>query len=335
MKGEKKEMEEKEMGKENEKWGKEDIGRKKEDIGRKKEDMDRKDREKKKKIDLLTLFDLDRDTMLQLIDRTFHIYLGDRGYEGKLSGSVGLIFFEKPSTRTRISFESAIIRMGGGVIYSNPSETQLSRGEEIMDFARTVSGYVDFVVARVYKHSVVEELAKFGSIPVINALSDLSHPTQIIADLASIKHFLGDFQGKKIVFVGDAKNNVARSWIEAHTILGNFCLTFSCPEGFEPDLKGDYKIERDLKIAVKDANIIYTDVWFSMGENFSEEKKRKLIPYRIDETLPISGIVMHCLPAHKGEEISQGVFEKFQKYIFTQAHMKLSCAISVLELIAS
>ena len=294
---------------------------------------------RKRKKDLLTLFDLTGDDIKELVESTLSFYIGEKKASKILDSRVGLLFFEKPSTRTRLSFESAILRMGGGAIYSSPSETQISRGEEIYDFVKVVEGYVDFIVGRVYNHRTLEEFSRNCDIPVINALSDLSHPTQIISDLATIKLFFGSFEGKKVVFVGDAKNNIARTWIEAHSVLGNFELAFLCPEELSPDVGGEYTVG-DSKEVLQGADVIYTDVWFSMGEEFSEKKRRELEPYSVDEDiLRATGkdgvIVMHCLPAHKGEEISHEVFRRFEKVIFSQAHMKLACALSVLHFIFS
>lgn len=280
---------------------------------------------------IITLFDLSKRELEYLIKRAVELFKGDTPTK-KLKEKIGLIYFEKPSTRTRISFEVAVTKLGGTAIYSTDKDTQILRGEDRADFARVLDGYVDFFICRVYDHKSLEIFSESTKKPVINALSNLSHPTQIISDLATIELLLGRYEGKKIVFMGDAKNNVARSWIEALEVLGNFELVFSCPEGFEPELKSRYKIEYDPSEAVKDADIIYTDVWFSMGDEFSPEKEEKMKKYAVDsEKAKYAKLVMHCLPAKKGKEISYDVFEKFKDVIFTQAHMKLYSAISILE----
>jgi ornithine carbamoyltransferase len=202
----------------------------------------------------------------------------------------------------------------------------------LRDFIKVVEGYVDFAICRVNSHKTLEIFAENSQIPIINALSDLSHPTQIISDLATIKFLLGTYEGRKIVFLGDAKNNVARSWIEALLVLGNFQLVFSCPPGYEPDFGSGYSVEYDPQKAVQKADVIYTDVWFSMGQDYSEEKEKKMEIYRVDKSkISDAKIVMHCLPAHKGKEISEEVFSMYEDVIFTQAHMKLASAIAIVE----
>jgi len=302
---------------------------------------------------LLTLEDLSKTELAELIDRAVEIFKAIKSQSSntkkgtkktrkrendlnidseKLKNKVGMIYFEKPSTRTRISFETAIYKLGGKVIYSSPQDTQISRGEDLRDFIKVVEGYVDFAICRVNSHKTLEVFAENSQIPIINALSDLSHPTQIISDLATIKFLLGTYEGRKIVFLGDAKNNVARSWIEALLVLGNFQLVFSCPPGYEPDFGSGYSIEHDPQKAVQKADVIYTDVWFSMGQDYSEEKEKKMEAYRVDKSkISDAKIVMHCLPAHKGKEISEEVFSMYEDVIFTQSHMKLASAIAILE----
>jgi ornithine carbamoyltransferase len=302
---------------------------------------------------LLTLEDLSKKELAEIIERAVEIFKSIKTQNSntkkgtkktrkrendlnidskKLKNKVGLIYFEKPSTRTRISFETAIYKLGGKVIYSSPQDTQISRGEDLRDFIKVVEGYVDFAICRVNSHKTLEIFAENSQIPIINALSDLSHPTQIISDLATIKFLLGTYEGRKIVFLGDAKNNVARSWIEALLVLGNFQLVFSCPPGYEPDFGSGYSVEYDPQKAVRKADVIYTDVWFSMGQDYSEEKEKKMEAYRVDKSkISDVKIVMHCLPAHKGKEISEEVFSMYEDVIFTQAHMKLASAIAIVE----
>jgi ornithine carbamoyltransferase len=302
---------------------------------------------------LLTLEDLSKKELAELIDRSVEIFKSIKSQSSntkkgtkktrkrendlnidseKLKNKVGMIYFEKPSTRTRISFETAIYKLGGKVIYSSPQDTQISRGEDLRDFIKVVEGYVDFAICRVNSHKTLEVFAENSQIPIINALSDLSHPTQIISDLATIKFLLGTYEGRKIVFLGDAKNNVARSWIEALLVLGNFQLVFSCPPGYEPDFGSGYSVEYDPQKAVQKSDVIYTDVWFSMGQEYSEEKEKKMVAYRVDRSkISDAKIVMHCLPAHKGKEISEEIFSMYEDVIFTQSHMKLASAIAILE----
>lgn len=285
---------------------------------------------------ILTLYDLSRSELIQLIKRAVEVFSDGKNIRPRrrLDGKVVLLYFEKPSTRTRISFETAVVKLGGTPIYTNPSETQISRGEDKSDFMKVVAGYIDIMVARVYDHNTLEVFSRSADIPIINGLSDLSHPTQIISDIATIEFLLGDHRNKKICFFGDAKNNVARSWIEAHNVLGDFDLSFSCPEGFEPTEPGNYTIEREPAKAIKNADVVYLDVWFSMGQDFDEEKYKLLEPYSMNDhrmEMLSDKLVLHCLPAKKGEEISHNVFSAHQKSIFVQAHMKLAGAVSIFE----
>lgn len=289
---------------------------------------------------LLTLYDLSKSEIENLIDRSVEIFnqIASKNFKPKkrIDGKVCLMYFEKPSTRTRISFESAIKRLGGSVIFVSPSETQISRGEDKTDFAKVYKGYVDLAIARVYNHKTLEIFYENSNIPTINALSDLSHPTQVISDLATIKLILGDYKKKRICFIGDVKNNVANSWIEAYKILGNFELILSAPPEFLPEENEGYRKESNPLKAISESDIIYLDVWFSMGQSYDEQKQKKLIPYAIDDSkisLLSGKEVMHCLPAIKGEEISYKVFSLYEKTIFTQAHMKLPCAISIIEIL--
>lgn len=287
---------------------------------------------------ILTLYDLTKEELENLIDRSVEIFqqINQKKLKPKkdLKGKISLLYFEKPSTRTRISFDSAIRRLGGESIFVSPSETQISRGEDKRDFIKVVSGYIDFIIARVYDHRTLEIFAENTEKPVINALSDLSHPTQIISDLATIKFLTGDYRNRRICFLGDAKNNVARSWIEAQKVLGTFELIFSTPNGLEPEEEGNYKVEIDPAKALIDSDILYLDVWFSMGQEHDEEKYKKLLPYALDDSklsLLSGKFVLHCLPAKKGEEISHKIFSMYENTIYTQAHMKLPSAISIIE----
>lgn len=284
---------------------------------------------------LLTLYDIQKSELENLINRTVEIFkeIKSRSFRSeKLKGKVGLIYFEKASTRTRISFESAIKKLGGSAIYVSPKDTQMSRGESPEDFVKSASGYVDFIIARVYDHRVLEVFSEVSGIPVVNALSNLGHPTQIISDLASIEYILGGYKGKTILFVGDARNNVSRSWAEASSILKVFRLIFSAPPELKPDFQGDFEFDEDLGRALKKADVVYTDTWFSMGEEFSQKKEELLRRYSLDSTKNLEGkVVMHCLPAYRGKEISEEVYRKFEGVIITQAHFKLACAAAVIE----
>lgn len=259
-----------------------------------------------------------------------------------LMGKTLAMIFEKASTRTRISFEVGIRELGGQGIFLSSNETQIGRGEPVKDTARVLSRYLNAIMIRTYAQSVVEELAEWADIPVINGLSDLYHPCQILADLFTIQEYKGGFEDRKIAFIGDG-NNVANSWLEASILLGlNFSL--ATPEQYGPDKDLLVKARKnktffhtdDPSEAVKDADVIYTDVWVSMGqEKEKRERKKAFAKYKIDDKL-LKGakkdvIVMHCLPAYRGQEITDTVFEKFSEIIFDQAENRLHAQKALLE----
>ncbi len=238
-----------------------------------------------------------------------------------LEGKTLAMIFQKPSTRTRISFEVGIYQLGGYGLYLNAQDLQLRRGgETIADTARVLSRYVDGIMARVFDHKDVEDLAKYASVPVINGLSDFSHPCQALADYQTILEKKGRIQGLKIVYVGDG-NNVAHSLMIAGTKLGANVVV-ATPEGYEPDPKvikwaeqnaaesgGSFELLHDPVQAVKDADVIYTDVWASMGQEAEAEERRKIfMPFQVNKELVKHAkpdyIFMHCLPAHRGEKKS-------------------------------
>ena len=255
-----------------------------------------------------------------------------------LGKKVGL-FFTKPSTRTRVSFEVAIVELGGHSVYLSEQSLQISRGEDIKDTARTLSRYLDCVVIRTDSHKKLEEYAKHSSVPVINALTDMSHPCQVLSDVFTLyETFKEDIKRIKIAYVGDG-NNVCNTWLVAAGLFG-LNLFVATPAGYEPS-SYYYQAGEDLcKItggsiylttnpveAVKDAHVVYTDVWVSMNQERTEEKIQALMPYQVNEKLlsyARSDVkVMHCLPAKKGEEITEEVFERFADFIFTQAENRL------------
>lgn len=260
-------------------------------------------------------------------------------FEEPLKNKTLAMIFELPSTRTRVSFEVAMLELGGNALYLNWNDLQLGRGEPIKDTARVMSRYVHAVMMRVRRHEVIEEFAKFSSIPVINGLSNLEHPCQILADLLTIKEKKG-LNGIKIAWVGDG-NNVCNSLILASTMLG-IRIAVACPEGFEPNPEilrkarsfGEVEIFRDPKDAVRDADVIYTDVWASMGQEEEREKRLKVFrSYQVNEelvSLAKDAIVMHCLPAHRGEEITDEVIESEFSVVFDQAENRLHAQKAVL-----
>ena len=254
----------------------------------------------------------------------------------------------KPSTRTRLSFEVGVYQMGGQPIYILGSSTQISRGEEIKDTARVLSRYLDGIVIRTYSHKEVEDLAKYGDIPVINALTDYLHPCQILADLQTIYERFGKIEGLKLAYIGDG-NNMANTWLIAGGLMG-LNISVATPEGYEPNGKAvkealelaketgaNIEILNNPEEAVKDADILYTDVWVSMGQEDTEERKKAFQGFTIDKNLlnkaNKKAIVMHCLPAHKGEEITEEIFEQFSDVIFDEAENRLHSQKALMSLL--
>jgi len=262
----------------------------------------------------------------------------------QLSGKTACLLFEKPSTRTRVSFEAAMYRMGGQVIFMSARDSQLGRGEPLRDTARVLARYVDCLVVRTFGQEVVAELAKYSSVPVINALTDLYHPCQILSDLMTVIEQKGAPENLKITWLGDG-NNMANTWIEAAAIFG-FSLTLACPEGYEPDntiLKdAQERAERPITLlrdpveAIRDADVVNVDVWASMGQE-DEQKQRLAVfwPYQLNSEMLAhakkDAVVLHCLPAHRGEEITEEVLEGPQCVAFDQAENKMHIHKAILE----
>jgi ornithine carbamoyltransferase len=233
-------------------------------------------------------------------------------------------FFEKPSTRTRVSFAAAAERLGMMPLLLRPDELQLGRGETIEDTARTLSGYAAAIVVRTFAHETVEQLASAATVPVINALTDAHHPCQALADLLTLRERFGRLEGLRVAFVG-AGNNVATSLIEAGSLAG-VEVVVACPPGYEPGIPG--QIVGDPYEAVAGADAVYTDVWVSMGEE--DERERRLAtfqPYQVDARLMAAAgedaVFMHCLPAHRGEEVTADVIDGPQSIVWQQAENRL------------
>ena len=289
------------------------------------------------KRDFLNISDLTREEIYEIIRYAIDLKK-DRYKDQSLKGkSIGLIFM-KQSTRTRVSFEVGVYQMGGQPLYISGITTQLSRNEDIKDTARVLSRYLDGIVIRTFQHKEVEDLAKYGSIPVINALTDYLHPCQVLADLQTIYEKFGKIEGLKLTYIGDG-NNMANTWLIAGGLMG-LNITVATPEGYEPNGKAvkealDLAKKTGAKIeitnnpyeAVKKADILYTDVWVSMGQEETEDKKKAFKNFQIDKKLVEKAnkdaVVMHCLPAHKGEEITEEIFEKFADVIFDEAENRL------------
>jgi ornithine carbamoyltransferase len=296
------------------------------------------------KRDFTKLLDISRDEVTYLLERTKYLKdIRTRGIEHRpLNGKNIAMIFEKASTRTRVSFEVGIHDLGGNAVIMNANETQLGRGEPIRDTARVLSRYVDAIMIRTYEQDVVEGLAKWASVPIINGLTDLYHPCQILSDLYTIAEFKGGFDNLKIVYIGDG-NNVANSWIEA-SILFNLNLSMAIPQNYRPldmlleKAKENKKfiITDDPYEAVRNADVINTDVWVSMGqEKEMEERKLAFASYKIDDDLLKNAksdvMIMHCLPAYRNQEITDSVFERYQNIIFTQAENRLHLQKALLE----
>lgn len=293
------------------------------------------------KKDYLRVSDLNKEEFTYLIKRAIDFKI-NRGFQKNfLSGkSIGMIF-EKPSTRTRVSFEVAIYQLGGYPVYLSPTELQLSRGETIKDTAQVLSRYLDAVVIRTFSHNTIEEFAKWSTVPVINALTDEHHPCQALADIMTIIEKKGKLQGIKLTFVGDG-NNVANSLIEASALI-EIKINIATPEGCEPLMEiiekakafTEVKIFHDPQEAVKDADVIYTDVWLSMGEEENIKKKEKFKNFQLNTELlkkaKSDAIVMHCLPAHRGEEITDEVLDSPQSVVLDQAENRLYTEKAILE----
>jgi ornithine carbamoyltransferase len=255
-----------------------------------------------------------------------------------LYGKNVLLLFEKPSTRTRVSFEVGVNQMGGSPIYMDASTSQLSRGEPVEDTGRTLDRYVDMVVARVYRHEDLVKLALSMKNPVINALSDLEHPCQIMADLYTIREKLGSVKAKRISFIGDGSNNVCTSLMLGSALAGA-SVTVASPSGYEPKKTivnmanelsaGSVKVTDDPFKAVSDADVIYTDVYTSMGQEKEKEERLKVFlpKYQVNAKLissaPKDVLFMHCLPAHHEEEVTREVLYGDHSIVFDQAENRL------------
>jgi ornithine carbamoyltransferase len=299
-------------------------------------------------MNLLTIHDLEKSDIDNLLEKA--VALKERHKRGiphqPLKGKMLGLIFEKPSTRTRVSFETAICHLGGNSIFISHIDSQIGRGEPIKDTARVMSRYVDAVVIRTYGHEIIEEYARYSTVPVINGLTDLHHPCQVLADIMTIVEKKGGYKGLKVVWIGDG-NNMANSWIEAAARLG-IELRLACPKGFQPDtgvlekaraMKESFvEVVNNPKEAIREADVLNTDVWASMGHE--KERKNRLMAfkgYQIgSEMLELTKkdvMVMHCLPAHRGEEITEEVLEGPNSVVWDQAENKLHMQKAILELL--
>ena len=293
------------------------------------------------KAHLLAVHDLTRAEILALFREAADLKaMRRRGLSAqRLSGKTLGLFFEKPSTRTRVSFEAGMNQLGGQSLFLSVADIQMRRGESVADTARVLSRYLDGLVIRAYEHQMVEEWAQNATIPVINGLTDLHHPCQGLSDLFTIREKKTRLKGIKIAYVGDG-NNVANSLLEGAAIMG-MSISIACPSGYEPDAAivdwsrelaqrtgGSLEILRDPFVAVKGADVLYTDVWTSMGQEKEQARRVKVLgPYQLNDRLLGAGksdaIVMHCLPAHRGQEITSSVLDGPHSVILDQAENRL------------
>jgi ornithine carbamoyltransferase len=287
------------------------------------------------KRDFLAIADLTKQEIGRLMDLAVRMKKGAYR-DTPLAGKTLAMIFAKSSTRTRVSFEVGTYQLGGQALFLSSRDIQLGRGEPITDTARVLSRYVDGIMIRTFDHAEVEELARCATVPVINGLTDLLHPCQVLADLCTIREALGGWEGKRVAWVGDG-NNMANSWIDAAGVLG-FELRIACPAGFEPD-RGLLErvrsqpgacvtLTRVPEEAVAGAHVVNTDVWASMGQEAEAEARRRAFQgYTVDARLmklaDPGAILLHCLPAHRGEEVTADVFEGPQSRVWDEAENRL------------
>ena len=286
------------------------------------------------KRDFLAIPDLSRDEILRLFELASRMKAGAYR-ETPLAGKTLAMIFAKSSTRTRVSFEVGMYQLGGQALFLSSRDIQIGRGEPIPDTARVLSRYVDGIMIRTFDHGEVERLASHATVPVINGLTDLSHPCQVLADLFTVREALGGWEGKRIAWVGDG-NNMANSWIEAAEVLG-FELRLACPEGYEPSRRifdrakaagACISITEVPEEAIEGVQVVNTDVWASMGQEEEAEARRNAFRgYTVDRELmqlaDPKAIFLHCLPAHRGEEVATEVIEGPQSRVWDEAENRL------------
>ncbi len=299
---------------------------------------------------LLTLADLAKEEFEAFFKRA--IELKEKQQKGtaaptQAGKSLGLLF-DKPSTRTRVSFETAMVQLGGSPLFISSKDTQMSRAEPIKDTARVLSRYLDALAIRTFSQETIEEFAQFSTIPVINALTDAYHPCQVLSDLLTVIEHKGAVENLKIAWIGDG-NNMAQSWINAAAVLG-FKLHLACPEDYFPDSKivtaamkkskAKITLDTDPIAAIKNADVVNTDVWASMGQEAEQEARKKIFaPYQVNAALlekaAKDAIVLHCLPAHREEEITEAVLEGPQSVVWDQSENKLHMHKAILDILLS
>ena len=292
---------------------------------------------------LLKLMDWSTEEITEVLNLADQLkYEKKNGIEHHLlkGKTLGLIF-QKSSTRTRVSFEVGMYDLGGSALFLSSNDLQIGRGEPVEDTARVLSRYLDGIMIRTYEQAEVEKLAEYGSIPIINGLTDYCHPCQVLADLMTIREHKGTIKGHKLCYIGDG-NNMANSLIVGGIKMG-MSVSIACPKDYQPDAEimkwakenGEFVCTEDILEAAKDADVLYTDVWASMGqESEAEERKKIFKDYQInDDVMAVANekaMVMHCLPAHREEEITASVFEKHANEIFDEAENRLHAQKAVI-----
>ena len=292
---------------------------------------------------LLKLSDLSKQEIIDILDLADQLkYAKKNGIEHKyLAGKTLGMIFQKSSTRTRVSFEVGIYDLGGSALFLSSRDLQIGRGEPVEDTARVLSRYLDGIMIRTFDQEEVETLAKYGSIPIINGLTDYCHPCQVLADLMTIREHKGSIEGLKLCYVGDG-NNMANSLIVGGIKMG-MKVSIACPDNYQPDAdimkwaseNGEFCCTSDIAVAVKGADVLYTDVWASMGQEGEAEERKKIFKnYQInDEVMALANegaMVLHCLPAHREEEITAKVFEEHAAEIFDEAENRLHAQKAVM-----
>ncbi len=291
----------------------------------------------------IDLKDIDAVTLRALIDKARQMKETARSgkQEHPLAGKTLAMIFEKNSTRTRVSFEVGMLELGGHALNLTRADLQLGRGESIADTARVLSRYVDAIMMRAHDHQSLEEMAKYADVPVINGLTGLSHPCQVMADILTFEEYKGSIQGMKVAWIGDG-NNVCHSWIGAAVKFG-FTLHIACPEELQPDAEylafakkhgANVVVTPNAQDAVAGAEAVVTDVWVSMGNENSETRRQWLRPYQVNEALmgnaEKDAIFMHCLPAHRGEEVTAEVIDGPQSAVWDEAENRLHVQKAIL-----
>lgn len=292
---------------------------------------------------LLKLADLDKGDILDILNLADQLkYENQHGIEHHhLKGKTLGMIFQKSSTRTRVSFETGMYQLGGQALFLSNRDLQIGRGEPVQDTARVLSRYLDGIMIRTFAQKEVEDLAEYGSIPIINGLTDYCHPCQVLADLMTIREYKKSFDGLKFCFIGDG-NNMANSLIVGAISMGMEC-TIACPKDYQPDAaimawakeNGTFTCSEDILACAKDADVVYTDVWASMGQEEEKAEREKIFKnYQINDEVMAAAkpdaMVLHCLPAHREEEITAKVFEAHANEIFDEAENRLHAQKAVL-----